>query len=92
MVTAPKNQATQTWSSEAYGKNARFVTDLGAPVLELLDPKPGERILDVGCGDGILTKKIADRGCSAPTPGIFRRPKIAVGASPPPASTFAISS
>jgi len=32
-------------------------------VLELLAPKPGERILDLGCGDGVLTKKIADLGC-----------------------------
>lgn len=55
----------QTWNSESYAKNARFVTDLGAPVLALLDPKPGERILDLGCGDGVLTKKIADLGCQA---------------------------
>lgn len=32
--------------------------------LELLDPQPGERILDVGCGDGVLTKKIAQRGAT----------------------------
>jgi trans-aconitate methyltransferase len=55
--------AQQTWSSEGYAKNARFVTDLGAPVLELLAPRAGEHILDVGCGDGVLTKKIADLGC-----------------------------
>jgi trans-aconitate methyltransferase len=55
---------TQTWNSEGYARNARFVTDLGAPVLELLAPKPGEHILDVGCGDGVLTKKISDLGCS----------------------------
>jgi trans-aconitate methyltransferase len=53
----------QTWNAEEYAKNARFVTDLGMPVLELLAPRHGEHIIDLGCGDGVLTKKIAERGC-----------------------------
>ena len=34
----------------------------GAPLVELLDPRPGERILDLGCGTGVLTADIAARG------------------------------
>jgi len=56
--------ALQTWNSQDYDKNARFVTDLGMGVIELLAPQPKERILDLGCGDGVLTKKLADLGCS----------------------------
>jgi SAM-dependent methyltransferase len=52
----------QTWCAEGYDKNARFVSDLGIPVVELLNVKPGERILDLGCGDGVLTKKLQDSG------------------------------
>jgi trans-aconitate methyltransferase len=53
----------QTWDPAAYERNARFVSDLGAPVLELLAPRTGERILDLGCGDGVLTKRLVDLGC-----------------------------
>jgi trans-aconitate methyltransferase len=52
----------QHWSAERYAATARFVPAFGAPVVDLLDPKPGERILDLGCGDGVLTEKIAALG------------------------------
>ena len=55
--------AAQTWDPATYARNARFVSDLGSPVVDLLAPKPGERILDLGCGDGVLTKKLVDLGC-----------------------------
>jgi trans-aconitate methyltransferase len=52
----------QDWSAESYARNARFVAELGEPVVDWLDPKPGERVLDVGCGDGALTASIVARG------------------------------
>src|SRR5436309_547378 len=48
----------QEWNAARYAKNARFVADLGQAVLDLLNPKPGERILDLGCGDGALTERL----------------------------------
>ena len=54
----------QSWDPDAYARNARFVSDLGAPVVDLLAPQAGERILDLGCGDGALTATLAAMGCN----------------------------
>lgn len=53
---------SNTWATESYLANAAFVPALGAAVFDLLDPRPGERILDLGCGEGSLTEKIAEAG------------------------------
>lgn len=50
------------WSPADYARNAAFVPQLGDAVLQMLAPRPGELILDVGCGDGVLTERIAAAG------------------------------
>ena len=50
------------WSPADYARNAAFVPALGEAVLQLLAPRSGELILDVGCGDGALTERIVAAG------------------------------
>jgi trans-aconitate methyltransferase len=54
--------AEQHWSARRYAETASLAPELGAPVLELLAPSAGERILDLGRGDGVLTEKIVAVG------------------------------
>lgn len=62
------------WDAGLYESTARFVWEYGDGVVSLLAPKPGERILDVGCGTGHLTGSIADAG--AKTHGIDASPAM----------------
>lgn len=65
----PGGEALQTsagsrnpWDSELYDESFGVITRLGAGVVDLLAPRPGERILDLGCGTGHLTAQIAEAG------------------------------
>ena len=53
---------TQSWDPQAYALNGAFVHGLADGVLEWLNAKTGEFILDLGCGDGQLTQRIAATG------------------------------
>lgn len=50
------------WDPELYEARHSFVWVLGQDLVKLLDPKPGERVLDIGCGPGNLTEQIAQSG------------------------------
>jgi trans-aconitate methyltransferase len=62
------------WDAGLYDDKHSFVWKLAAGVLELLDARPGERILDLGCGTGHLTAKIVETGAHAM--GIDRSPEM----------------
>lgn len=62
------------WDPSLYQSAHAFVWQKAADLLELLDPKSGERVLDLGCGTGQLTAQIASRG--ADVIGIDRSPEM----------------
>lgn len=70
--------STSQWDAADYARVGGFVPELGVAALELLDPRPGERILDVGCGDGRLTGRIVERG--AKTIGVDNSPEMVAAA------------
>ena len=69
---------TQTWDAKDYGENAGFVHGLAGGVLEWLDAKAAEYILDLGCGDGQLTQRLAATG--ARVVGVDASPEMVAAA------------
>ena len=53
---------TNQWNAAEYDAKHAFVYEKAKGLVELLAPKPGERILDLGCGTGALAAEIAARG------------------------------
>lgn len=52
------------WDAGRYRQSFGFIHRLGANLIEQLDPKPGETILDLGCGTGKMAAEIAARGAT----------------------------
>ena len=59
-----RNMPEIHWDSKLYNEQHHFVSDYGADVLQWLDAKEGENILDVGCGTGDLAAKIQEAGAT----------------------------
>jgi SAM-dependent methyltransferase len=57
-----RRMPSQTWEPQGYMQHAGFVPELGDEILSWLAPQAGEAILDVGCGEGALTARIAEAG------------------------------
>ena len=54
-----------SWDAQGYEKNFSFVPSYGEGVIDLIDVRPGETCLDLGCGNGTLTAALRERGLDA---------------------------
>lgn len=73
-----KPPAGQVWDAGGYAHHAGFVPALGQAAVALLAPRPGETILDMGCGDGALTGALVRAGASVT--GLEPDPSLAAAA------------
>jgi trans-aconitate methyltransferase len=56
--------SSQKWNANLYDDKHSYVFKYGEDLLNLLEPKRGQKILDLGCGTGYLTNKIAFNGAN----------------------------
>ncbi|KAI4181496.1 MAG: hypothetical protein L6R41_006581, partial [Letrouitia leprolyta] len=73
------------WTPSAYTTSASFVPALATTIVQWLDPQPSDRILDLGCGDGVLTANLR-KSCPSVT-GIDSSPNLITSAKKTYAST-----
>ena len=57
-----EHQCKDHWTTDAYSASASFVPLLTQEIVQWLDPQPNDIILDLGCGDGVLTAKLRSSG------------------------------
>jgi len=78
------------WAVATHDSAFGYVSAHGAPLVDLLDPQPDERIIDLGCGTGVFSAAIAERG--AQVLGIDGSPEmIAQAAATYPQLSFVVA-
>lgn len=50
------------WNAKEYSRDFSFVHQYGKDVLNLLDIRPGDTVIDLGCGNGVLTGQFSEMG------------------------------
>ena len=50
------------WDAEGYARGFGFVPAYGEAVMDLITVPKGSHVIDLGCGNGQLTKRLIERG------------------------------